>query len=317
MPTVRQLPSGRFQAQVRLAGHKAKSKTFDTEAQAVAWGSILESQLSSDLLPSSDCNVFAIGTLHLNTLKPSTAETYVCRLRSLSNFFQDLPVDCIEQKHLYEYRDNRLKTVSTGTSRSELQLLSRILKYARIHQGIDNKHDPFKDFKYPEAGEPRKRTVTENEYRRILVDISPNISPIVALAWETAMRRSEILSITKGCIDYDRRLLHLSQTKNGESRDVPLSRRAIQILKQQEQLVEDVLFQVKKASVTKGFKRSCDRLGIEGICFHSLRHTAITRIANKGTSTHQLMAFSGHKDTRMLTRYTHIKAQDILHLLDE
>ncbi len=316
MPTVRQLPSGRFQAQVRLAGHKAKSKTFDTESQALAWGCMLESQLSSDLLPASDCNVLAIGTLHLKTLKPSTAETYVCRLRSLSNFFRSLPVDCIEQRNLYEYTNHRLETVSSSTCRAELQLLSRIVKYARVHQGMENKNDPFKDFKYPDAGEPRKRTLTENEYRRILVDISPNISPIVALAWETAMRRSEILSITKDCIDYDRRLLHLSDTKNGESRDVPLSRKAIQILKQQEKLVEGVLFQVKRASVTKAFKRSCDRLGIEGACFHSLRHTAITRIARKGTSTHQLMAFSGHKDTRMLTRYTHIKAQDILHFLD-
>ncbi|MDC5853476.1 tyrosine-type recombinase/integrase [Vibrio europaeus] len=317
MPTIRQLPSGKYQAQVRLAGHKAQSKTFSSREQANSWAELLESQLSTNILSKSDCNVLAIGEQHLASLKPSTANIYKHRLNALSNFFTDLPIDCIEQMHLHKYKQQRLSTVSSSTCRSELQLLSRVLKYARVHQGIDNKHEPFKDFTYPETGEAKSRVLTDAEYRRILIDISPNIAPIVSLAWETAMRRSEILSITKGCIDYDRNLLHLSDTKNGESRDVPLSRRAMQVLKQQERLVDDVLFQVKKASVTKAFKRSCDRLAIEGACFHTLRHTAITRIAKKsGVNTHQLMAFSGHKDTRMLTRYTHIKAQDILHLLD-
>ncbi|MGD8233716.1 tyrosine-type recombinase/integrase [Vibrio sp. TRT 1302] len=46
-------------------------------------------------------------------------------------------------------------------------------------------------------------------------------------------------------------------------------------------------------------------MNIEDVCFHTLRHSSITRIANKGVNTHQLKAFSDHKDTRMLERYTH------------
>ncbi len=100
MPTIRKLPSGRFQAQVRLAGHKPKSKTFNTEYQALVWGKMLESQLASDLLPASDCNVLALGTMHVQSLKPSTAMIYKERLKPLSRFFEDLPVDAIEHSHL-------------------------------------------------------------------------------------------------------------------------------------------------------------------------------------------------------------------------
>lgn len=316
MPTIRKLPSGKFQAQVRLAGHKPKSKTFVTEEAALSWGELLEGQLKANLSSPDSYTVKTLGDMHLATLKPDTAKTYVSRLGALVNFFKELPIDCIERSHLLQYSTTRQELVKASTCRAELQLLSRVIKYARTQHFILNKHDPFKDFKYPDAGKPRERILTENEYNRILIDISPIMFPIVALAWETGMRRGEILSITKDMIDLDNRILTLTHTKNGHSRTVPLSRKAIQILTTQSKLCEHILFQVKRHSVTRAFKRTCERLNIEGVCFHTLRHSAITRIAKKGVNTHQLKAFSGHKDTRMLERYTHIQATDILHLVD-
>lgn len=54
--------------------------------------------------------------------------------------------------------------------------------------------------------------------------------PLVVLAIETAMRQGETLSLTWSDFDLDKRIAHLDMTKNGESRDVPLSSRALDAL---------------------------------------------------------------------------------------
>jgi integrase len=49
--------------------------------------------------------------------------------------------------------------------------------------------------------------------------------------------------------------------------------------------------------------------------FHDLRHEATTRLAEKLTM-HQLMKVTGHKSTRMLARYYHPRAEEMVTLLD-
>ena len=57
------------------------------------------------------------------------------------------------------------------------------------------------------------------------------------------------------------------------------------------------------------------RADIKGFCFHQLRHEAISRFFEKGLSIPEVALISGHKDVRMLFRYTHLKAEDILRKL--
>src|SRR3712207_8137699 len=50
---------------------------------------------------------------------------------------------------------------------------------------------------------------------------------LVMLAIETSMRRGELLALRWEHVDLERRVAHLPRTKNGSSRDVPLSTRAV------------------------------------------------------------------------------------------
>src|SRR3546814_7727298 len=50
------------------------------------------------------------------------------------------------------------------------------------------------------------------------------------LSLETAMRRGEILSLCWADIFFEERYAHLARTKNGDERDVPLSKAAIALL---------------------------------------------------------------------------------------
>ncbi|MCS5737342.1 tyrosine-type recombinase/integrase, partial [Herbiconiux daphne] len=76
------------------------------------------------------------------------------------------------------------------------------------------------------------------------------------------------------------------------------------------------LINLSSYGLTQAFRRSARLTGVYGVCFHSLRHTCITRYAEKGLSTLQLQQISGHRSIVMLERYTHLKAESIVGLMD-
>jgi integrase len=54
---------------------------------------------------------------------------------------------------------------------------------------------------------------------------------------------------------------------------------------------------------------------IEDLHFHDLRHEAISRFFEMGLSIPEVALISGHKDYRMLARYTHLRAEDLVEKL--
>ncbi|MEN3793925.1 site-specific integrase [Fulvimarina sp. MAC3] len=81
----------------------------------------------------------------------------------------------------------------------------------------------------------RNRRLQEGEEQRLLDAADSGRNPfmraMITLAIETAMRQGEILSLTWDNVDLDRRVAHLPMTKNGDTRDVPLSQRATETLR--------------------------------------------------------------------------------------
>jgi integrase len=57
--------------------------------------------------------------------------------------------------------------------------------------------------------------------------------------------------------------------------------------------------------------RATRRANIEDLRFHDLRHEATTRFFEKGLNIMEVASITGHKDLRMLRRYTHLKAEDL------
>jgi integrase len=125
------------------------------------------------------------------------------------------------------------------------------------------------------------------------------------------MRRGELLSLRWEHIDFDRRTAHLFETKNGDSRTVPLSTEAVQILKSLSRSDKKVVFPINYFTLDAAFKKAVIRAGLSDFHFHDLRHMAITAIAKKLPNVIELSAVSGHKSLTMLKRYYHPDAQDL------
>ena len=78
---------------------------------------------------------------------------------------------------------------------------------------------------------------------------------ILELLCETAMRRSELLNLDWSQVDLDARAIHLPDTKNERSRDVPLSMRAVSLLASRASRTGRV-FSIKPDSATQAFGRA-------------------------------------------------------------
>ncbi|EDI8735821.1 site-specific integrase [Salmonella enterica] len=319
MATIRQLPSGKFNAQVRVKGYPQKTITRDSYAECER----AANEYLASLKPSTN-TVDALNTPYMNEImiragkKRGGYDATYHRLLTISRVLSQ-PLENITKEDVIAYRNERMNHVSGSTVRLELQLLSRLLRWAADEKGVKCT-DVVAGVKLPEAGKPRDAIVEPLQLEMILSYASEKSKPIIELAYLTAMRRNELLAITPAMVDLNKRIIKLSddQTKNGEGRNVPLSSKAVEMLKQ---LCDGKdkharLFTLTPYAVTQAFRRAARLSKVYGVCFHSLRHTAITNAAEKGLSTIQLMAVSGHKTITMLSRYSHIKAENVAHLLD-
>lgn len=334
MATYNILPSGSVRALIRVKGMKPVSKTFPTREKAEQWANEIESgSANADqspavaLVPATSLD--AIGDLYCESVRLDDNgkerggyETAVSRISVITRHLHQKPLKDLTETDIDAYKVERLKLVSGSTVRLELQMLSRVLKWAK--RRYDVKQADLIEYiieVLPAPGAARERTATELEYKMIYSAITEKMKPILELAYLTAMRRGEIIQITPAMVDIYNQVIHLAadQTKNGYARKVPLSKAACELLKQlcDGRDKKARLFPYEAHSVSKAFRRAADKAGVsKDLVFHSMRHTRATIAAEKGLSTLQIMAITGHKDYKMVVRYTHLKAESVAKLLD-
>jgi len=184
-------------------------------------------------------------------------------------------------------------------------------------QPVDN---PASGLRLPKIDNARDRVMSLQE--QALLDAAFDgarndvLRHVVVLLRETAMRASEpLLHATWAGVDWERNVLQLSDGKDGK-RDVPLSPVAVEALKalgprEPEQRIVELTYEALKA----GFKRNCERAGIENLHLHDLRHTAATRLGLESGNVWLLKALTGHKTDKMLSRYVNVKADDVVEFM--
>ena len=177
------------------------------------------------------------------------------------------------------------------------------------------------DVRKPSPNKARDRILTPEEEARLMHALTsggrdgagrfvpgtrnPWIAPAVALALSTAMRRGELLALRWENVNLEKRTAFLPFTKNGDSRTVPLSPKALEVLAALPHSEDGRVFPVAGGALQKAFARAREVAGIEDFHFHDCRHCAVTNLAKKLPNLIELSAVSGHRDLAMLKRYYH------------
>jgi integrase len=167
----------------------------------------------------------------------------------------------------------------------------------------------------PGRSNERDRRLTGDEQERLLAQLrvlGPYVAPMVELAIESAMRQGELLSLTFADVELEGRIARLKDTKNSERRNVPLSTRAVEIIRALPRPIDTSapLFPVTQDNVIRTFRAACEACGIENLKFHDLRHEATSRICRR-VSMQEAMKITGHKTPSMLIRYYHPDIEDL------
>lgn len=326
MATIRRL-RGRWQAQVRRRGVKPRCKSFDSKLEAEKWARDLEAQVDR-FGAAPDTKILESTTLgqllerYQREISP-TKRGSVQEIRRLDVLRRhDLAYRTmigLSQQDIASFRDERLQSVAPSTTVRELAILSHVLEVAIRDWGLPLARNVVKLVRRPVIRNERSRRLSGDEEQRLLDGCDAGkvafFKTIVILAIETGMRRGEILGLRWSDISHNRRVITLTMTKNGSGREVPLSQRAFDALmdwKSRAEVDQSTVFPMTAGALEQAWRRLLARSNVEELRFHDLRHEGVSRLFERGLNMIEVSSISGHKELRMLKRYTHLSADDLV-----
>lgn len=227
----------------------------------------------------------------------------------------------ITAKDLTNWRNKRLQEVGDNTVLKEISHYSAMFTYAQKELFLLNEN-AWMQITKPKKPKSRTRRIHASEIELILNGLNYEMGsePVLSqhyVAWgflfaiETAMRRGEILAMEKKDI-FDG-YVHLPKTKNGDSRNVPLSAEAKELLKLIKHGGRKIIPQSENAFRLMWEKRKAS-IGLPNLHFHDTRHEAITRMVRVRKLPVEVLAkITGHKKIDVLVNtYYNPNADDLV-----
>ena len=167
----------------------------------------------------------------------------------------------------------------------------------------------------------RTRFLTQDELSALLASCTkeadhPELEAIVLIAVTTGMRRGEILNLRQSDIDRRRERILIRESKNGDSRSVPLVSQvstALNSLNKVDSIRRDALLFPKPGTnseiplvIDRLWQRARMVAELTDFRFHDLRHTAASYLAMEGAGLREIADILGHKTLAMVKRYSHL-----------
>jgi len=314
----------KWQVQIRRMNQPTISRSFTHKADAHAWAREMERAADQGKLGNlikATADDPTVGDLLrryrdevISLKRGRDVETYIVNAM-LRQDFCNIAISDVSTAPITKYRDHRLKTVRGVSVRRELSILQHAFNIAVQEWDWSIKENPVRSIRKPPTGNSRDRRLMPGEEGKVIHECracqNPWIVPCVRLAIETAMRRSEILRMAWGDVDWDKQTLHIPETKNGQPRTIPLTEEAVGLLKSLPHSLDGRVIPISATCLRMAWDRATRRAGIKDLRFHDLRHEAITRFFERGLSVPEVALISGHRDYRMLARYTHLRPEDV------
>jgi len=326
MASFKKLDSGKWQAQVARSGVR-KSKTFPTKIKAKDWAAGFEHQINTQAIdPDKPTGIVADLFLRYErdiSRKKAGARWEALQIKRLCNLdLGKCELAEVSKLDVVTWRDDRLRSVQGSTVSREMTLVSNVFNVAWHEWGLID-HNPCSGVKRPKENPPRDRIITQDEINKICVvagfdkepaqTIAQHCAVAFLFAIETGMRAGEIVGLHWKDVHTDRRYVHLPRTKNGSSRDVPLSGRAVELLGCLSK--SDPCFSLTSRQLDVNYRKIRSKAAIDDLHFHDTRHEATRRLSKK-LGILALARMIGHRDLKMLQIYYNESAEEMAKSLD-
>jgi integrase len=317
-----------YRVQVRRKGAPSLSATFAKLSDAKKWVQVTEAAIVEgrhfktaeakrhtlaevidryvdSILPQKSYSSLYMQTLQLNWWKVQLGH---CVLAEITPAL------------IAEYRDKLARDDGirrkNSTVRRYLAALSHAFTIAVREWGwLDD--SPMRKVSKPKEPHGRIRFLSDEERLRLLnackVSGNPYLYTVVVLTLSTGARRGELLHLTWSDVDLKRRILTFRETKNGETRAVPLTGYALAIFTQHATirrldttLVFPDITGTRPLGIRDAWENAVKRAGITDFHFHDLRHMFASYLAMNGATLAEIAEALGHKTLSMVKRYAHL-----------
>jgi len=227
-------------------------------------------------------------------------------LKKLKPFFKGKMLADIGPQMAENYKAKRITAVAKSTANREITLLktifSKAVEWGRIEKNPMSTVKKFKE-KLKDM-----RILKDYEAIRLIDSANSHLKPVLIIALNTGMRRSEILSLKWEHVDFRKGLIFIKDSKSSD-REIPINYMVFEILKGLPRVHEHIFFNPITGThikdVDASFKAACKRVDIKGLRFHDLRHTAASRMIQAGVDLVTVSRILGHASIQMTMRYVH------------
>ena len=214
---------------------------------------------------------------------------------------------------LYEYIEQQKKLYTASTINKSITIINLVLNFAERFLGISLNKNPLKFIKRLKESQFIGQVIEPHEEVLLLKHAEFSklywLKVAIILGIDCGLRRGEILKLKAEDINYKNNTAVLKDTKNGETREIGLSSRAIQELKKLPVSIDGKLFICKRLDTFTFYYKQLQRWSGVKKRFHDTRHTFASRSTTSGWSITEIAAQGGWKQLQVLKRYTHIKAE--------
>lgn len=320
-----------YRVKVRMKGYPVQTATFQRKTDAKIWAQNTESairegryfgyatgkrKLMADLIDR-----------YIDEILPLKPKSIVDQKRQLTywkNRIGHLTIQEVTPSVVTSVRNDLSKGIikggakrSNGTVNRYLAVLSHAFTIAMKEWEWVNDNPCMKVSKLKEA-RGRDRYLSKAEKSRLLESCRHSDSEylyfIVVLALSTGARKNEILSLKWEDVHFDRGVIELKETKNGEKRILPLQGNVFKLifeLFKHRNIFSEYLFpsphtNLKPVCIRNSFEAAIKKAGIENFRFHDLRHTSASYMAMDGATIPDIASVLGHKTLQMVQRYAHL-----------
>lgn len=320
----------RYFVQVRLKGFPPQRATFQRKTDARIWAENTESAIRERrYFKTAEAQKRTLAELvdryidDVLPTRPKSEKKYKAQLKVWRKRLGDYTLADVTPALIAQERD---KLLAEKTRRGGKRANATVVRYLSALSAAFNvaikewawiEDNPVRKVTKPKEPRGRVRFLSTDERNKLLEACESSdctaLYPIVVLALSTGMRQGEILNLTWTDVDLKKGRITLHETKNNERRTVPLTGKALEVLKAHSKvrrLKIPLLFPSRTGetplSIRKPWLDALKQAQIEDFQFHDLRHSAASYLAMNGATVAEIAEVLGHKTLQMVKRYAHL-----------
>jgi len=264
-------------------------------------------------------------------LRIGTIKIYRIAVKNFIRIVGDKPIRLFTEKDAEDYKVQRLKEVSRSTINIDIATLKALFNIAVKLNYINN--NIWKGIKKMKINDDKVKVFSELEIDLLLNNITnKTLLNIVKFALLSGLRLDEILNLKLKNIDFGNETIYIEHSKTG-SKTIILNDKLKNLLNEifkinnETNILNLALispdkylftsskrnYKFAKTYVSGMFKKELRKLNLsEDLHFHSLRHTYISGLINKGVPLNFVKELVKHSSINTTMRYITLSKSELL-----